>query len=789
MTEWLPKLSKAGNQKVTRDDFREDLCAFRDDLTTWLEGPLLKRLEDVIDDRLASQFKKVEATVRKIASNNVRRTTLPSEESMHSHGRPRISVGARREEMKKGRAIGASGMTMIFGSAVRAERSRGSPTMRDWSHTNSRTSSNTGASRQERPELQYSASATASSVLSQNRLVSSAATVGSAVGTVGSAVIGTGMSLTKTATNKASNLVSSRFGLRRKVSDPRPAPIEEEPDSPSSYTIFAESVESPLSNSPRGSQRSDIAVRFAEFRDKSNSYTLLTQESGLSGLPDQICSQDFKAGEVPGGAEEEPPELRGSVDSASLEDHRAPRAKPKRNITREAHQPHYHFLSGDADAEEEEDERRTHGCKGWAVRTLRSDRFTFSTGAMILLNAASLGLQTDYMARHWTEDVPIEYDIFDSCCCLYFLSELLLRLYVVGMRFFHIENSEFIVNVFDFFCVISIICDTAFAWLSRLEYVANYTGDAAVLVVMRGLRLVRILRFFRMLSVFAELRMLVVSLRYSIKALFWSVVMVFLLVFMTSVYLTQLVTNFKVRTPAKQEEIQELVKYYGTLDRSLLSMYEAISEGIHWGELVAPLHAHCGKWISIAFSLYMAFMIFAMLNVITGRLCECSIEVAKDDRKKEQLREMVTVFEGFDEDCDGTVTRDEFIKQLTHPKMQEFLKAVDLDEEAATTLFDVLSHEKAEKEGGCLDAKEFVRGCARINGPAKATDIAKMSKEWEDHACYVEDMLFDIFDILLERGTDSAAQESEPQPDEGEGGEGQQEDMPATDIRLIDDLS
>merc|ERR1712113_181079 len=98
----------------------------------------------------------------------------------------------------------------------------------------------------------------------------------------------------------------------------------------------------------------------------------------------------------------------------------------------------------------------------------------------------------------------------------------------------------------------------------------------------------------------------------------------------------------------------------------------------------------------------------------------------------------------FDEDADGSVSRDEFEAQMSNPKMLDFLKAVDLDEEAAMGLFDVLK----DDDNGKLEAKEFVSGCARINGPAKATDIAKMAKEWEAHAEYVENMLCDIFEHM-----------------------------------------
>ena len=47
----------------------------------------------------------------------------------------------------------------------------------------------------------------------------------------------------------------------------------------------------------------------------------------------------------------------------------------------------------------------------------------------------------------------------------------------------------------------------------------------------------------------------------------------------------------------------------GSLDRSMISLFETLSDGIHWGELNEPLAEHCSPWFPVIFVLYSAFQV------------------------------------------------------------------------------------------------------------------------------------------------------------------------------------
>merc|ERR1712130_607660 len=68
---------------------------------------------------------------------------------------------------------------------------------------------------------------------------------------------------------------------------------------------------------------------------------------------------------------------------------------------------------------------------------------------------------------------------------------------------------------------------------------------------------------------------------------------------------------------------------WGTLFRSMLSLYEAILSGVDWDTLARPLWDIHPLWV-IAFMLYIAFALLCMMNVITSIF----VQAAHDDAER-----------------------------------------------------------------------------------------------------------------------------------------------------------
>jgi len=258
----------------------------------------------------------------------------------------------------------------------------------------------------------------------------------------------------------------------------------------------------------------------------------------------------------------------------------------------------------------------------------------------------------------------------------------------------------------------------------------------------------------RMLAIFGELRTLIVSIYSAMQSLGGVITLMLMFTYFVGVYLTQIVTEHKIahfssRNNSTEEswgghaEMEKLDRFYGSLDRSMLSLFEIISDGIHWAHVMEPLVRECSVTLTFVFIVYVFFAIFLLMNVITGLFCSQAMESAEEDRKSTLMQEMCTMFMDPD-DQSGSITFAEFERNLQNPKMQEYLKAIDFNPNEARSLWNLLDLEKT----GEIDGEQLVSGCLRLHGTAKALELAafmhqfaEFSRVWVAHAQRVENLL------------------------------------------------
>merc|ERR1712060_867700 len=157
---------------------------------------------------------------------------------------------------------------------------------------------------------------------------------------------------------------------------------------------------------------------------------------------------------------------------------------------------------------------------------------------------------------------------------------------------------------------------------------------------------------------------------------------------MLSLCLTQLVLDHKLTSPEKDNDLDfnELNSHYGSLARTMLSLFQAVSGGLDWEVLINPLMLHISVWLAPLFSLYIAFTLLAMMNVVTAVFVESVLESTKKDKNIFMVNNVRELFET----VDGGI----------------HTGSMDWD------------------NGGSVDAEEFLSGCLRLRGPAKAIDLA-----------------------------------------------------------------
>merc|ERR1711998_537265 len=80
----------------------------------------------------------------------------------------------------------------------------------------------------------------------------------------------------------------------------------------------------------------------------------------------------------------------------------------------------------------------------------------------------------------------------------------------------------------------------------------------------------------------------------SAQTLLWSLVLLFFVMYMFAIWLTQGVSNFALAlSEADQDkystDLEILDEYFGSLMRSVYTLYRAITAGVAWGDAAGPL--------------------------------------------------------------------------------------------------------------------------------------------------------------------------------------------------------
>merc|ERR1712232_1011046 len=249
--------------------------------------------------------------------------------------------------------------------------------------------------------------------------------------------------------------------------------------------------------------------------------------------------------------------------------------------------------------------------------------FEFVAWVIILANALWLGLDTEYNARHLYEDRPGIFPQISMFFCIVFTFELAFRICAQGKHYF-IERS-WRTNVFDIFIV-------ALQWVYIL--VTALGKDHFSSYYLRFLRLFSFFRIVRIMHTKSELRLLFNMIGGSLHSLCALLAIMFLSTFFFGNVLTQISTEFCRRNPNEEEATEELQRYYGSLAQSMLSLYESMTDGIHWHEVMEPMVTYCSPWVKLMFSAYMGFTMLALMNILSGFFMESAMQVAEDEQKK-----------------------------------------------------------------------------------------------------------------------------------------------------------
>ncbi|CAE7272340.1 Scn2a [Symbiodinium sp. CCMP2592] len=348
----------------------------------------------------------------------------------------------------------------------------------------------------------------------------------------------------------------------------------------------------------------------------------------------------------------------------------------------------------------------------------------YLTLMVIVINAFCLGLETNIMATNLLSTTPEEFIRLGWAFCGFFTLEMVLKISANPSRFF--LGAAWTMNLLDFFLM-------ALQWLDVLVTVhtadkENSDAGSVNFNIMRSIRmvrLVRIVRSYRVLRMLGEVRAIIWSVGTCLKPLLGALLVLMTLIYLLAVFLVDTCNSYRVAADIADEGFEQLGTYYGSLERGMLTLWQIITGGMDWAVAVNPLMDHTGPVPVFVVFCYIAFALLALLNVITGVCVESAVKRVKEDKDNYLVQYVRGVFKRMETSGTGVITWDDFQSSVNSKDMKELFKAIDLDISEAHCVFKILDLD----DDGTLDADEFLSGCLRLRGAAKALDVLVLMRE------------------------------------------------------------
>eukprot|EP00927_Polykrikos_kofoidii_P072482 TRINITY_DN68598_c0_g1_i1.p1 TRINITY_DN68598_c0_g1~~TRINITY_DN68598_c0_g1_i1.p1 ORF type:complete len:651 (-),score=98.56 TRINITY_DN68598_c0_g1_i1:36-1988(-) len=363
--------------------------------------------------------------------------------------------------------------------------------------------------------------------------------------------------------------------------------------------------------------------------------------------------------------------------------------------------------------------------------------------AAIILNAAFVGFQTQYLALKCVSNtghmvVSSQWDeqdyVFWFCHMIFFmvfLADLAARWIADGFTTFF-RCSDKVWNMVDMLTVVSSMTELV---LDLAHTDPHVLVNTSLLRIVRVVRVFRVIRVIRVVLFFRELRLMLYSLVSSMKQLMWVIVVFSLIFYMFGLVFTWAVYEYCMSEDRwKQQEDQDLILYFGTLDRSAMTLFMSVSGGQDWEGYYTAL-GRVSAGTQAVYILYLAFTIVSAMNVVTGVFVDASMRIAEKDRDfviQEELHEktkymasMHEVFNQINASESGCMTIEEFESYLHDARAMAYFKAMQLDFEDARTVFKLLDADGS----GFVDMTEFIEGCDKIKGDARSIDVALLRSD------------------------------------------------------------
>jgi len=388
-----------------------------------------------------------------------------------------------------------------------------------------------------------------------------------------------------------------------------------------------------------------------------------------------------------------------------------PQQDPTENLMQWAHSVN-HFVEGVNDGVNK------HVACPLINRLEESRFFGCFTGLVIMVNAISMAVAADYEMdnfRQPTNKILVHIElVFIGIYTL----ELVVRIIARRLAFFLLPWSWF---------------DIAIVGVGWLEVISSSSTSLTQVRLMRVLKMLKVMRVLRVMRSLREVRLLLNSLMGSIKPLLWTVIIITGINFMFGICFVQSIAAFRHDnwTKSAHGESEQDEAFYGpwtSVPQAMYTLFKVSTGGVSWGEVSDPMLILGWQTFGI-FLLYIALFMFVMANAVTAIFVSSAEEYASKDAhtmiydqlkaKNDYMNQVNSLYDEMDVDDSGEVTRHEFVKYMSDPRMTAFASSLNIESVDLDQFFDVLSCRGVK----AVDLETFVDGCIRLRGPARSMDV------------------------------------------------------------------
>jgi hypothetical protein len=206
---------------------------------------------------------------------------------------------------------------------------------------------------------------------------------------------------------------------------------------------------------------------------------------------------------------------------------------------------------------------------------------------------------------------------------------------------------------------------------------------------------------------------------------------------------------------------------FGSVEKAILTLYMASTGGDDWSAAYHVI-ASTGVLGSLLYLFFIAFVQFALINIITGIFVESAMMTLSPDdmtlaqehtrKEKDNAKKLVKLCQNVDHDQSGKLTQDQFEDGLRRKKIPMLLTLLGLQRHHVLEFFQTMA--EAADDDGQVEITRFVEGCMGLKGAATNFDIQKLHAEFRANQSKHEQSINEILMLLRGEIQDSESRTS-----------------------------